>query len=127
MIVGGNATLYVRDFERAVAFYTEALGMTLRFRAENHWAEVVAGKDLVIGLHPATDESPQPGVAGAVQIGLNVDEPLETVMETLQGRGVAFDGPLIEDGKSGQRFALFKDPEGNRLYLWEAKTAPEPA
>ena len=63
MIQGGNATLYVADFERALDFYTNVLGLELRFRAENHWAEVVAGPDLVIGIHPAGPETPTPSVA----------------------------------------------------------------
>ena len=77
MITGGNATLFVSDFERAVKFYTEALGMKLRFRAEDKWAEVVAGPDLVVGIHPVTPNTPGAGIVGSVQIGLNVDEPLE--------------------------------------------------
>ena len=30
MISGGNATLYVKDFDKAVDFYTRVLGMKLR-------------------------------------------------------------------------------------------------
>ncbi len=119
MILGGNATLYVSDFEAAVRFYTEDLGLPIRFRAGNHWAEVVAGKDLVIGLHPARPNGPKPGTAGAVQIGLVVEGPLEDVLARLAERGVAIDGPLIDDPGSGFRFANIRDLDGNPIYLWE--------
>ncbi len=124
MITGGNATLYVADFEGALTFYTKVLGLKLRFRAQNHWAEVQAGQTLVIGIHPATPHAPKPGTAGAIHIGLTVDEPLDQVMKKLGARGVKFEGPMIDDPKSGMRFAFLKDPEGNGIYLWEtAKTA----
>jgi catechol 2,3-dioxygenase-like lactoylglutathione lyase family enzyme len=121
MIHGGNATVYVSDLDRAIAFYTQALGLKLRMRAANHWAEIDAGKDLVIGLHPTTPHSPKPGTPGAIQIGLLVHEPLPQVMKTLAGRGVKFQGPMIED--SGFRFAFLSDLDGNPIYLWEGREA----
>ena len=123
MIDGGNATVYVSDLERAIAFYTKTLGLRLRFRAGAHWAEVEAGPTLVIGLHPASSHAPRPGTPGSVQVGLTVDEPLEDVMRVLAKRGVAFEGPMMEDSKSGNRWAFFRDPDGNVMYLWEARTA----
>jgi catechol 2,3-dioxygenase-like lactoylglutathione lyase family enzyme len=120
MILGGNATVYVSDFERAVRFYTEALGLALRFRAENRWAEVAAGDRFVIGIHPVTPTTPKAGVAGSVQIGLDVEAPLERTMERLAARGVRFDGPIVGDPKAGLRFAFLRDPDGNPIYLWES-------
>jgi len=117
MILGGNATLYVKDMDAAVRFYTEALGMKLRFRAENHWAEVEAGKDLVIGLHPARPGR-EPGTAGAVQIGLLVESPLEEVLSKLARRGVSSTGAVTDAGP-GMRFATIRDMDGNEMYLWE--------
>jgi catechol 2,3-dioxygenase-like lactoylglutathione lyase family enzyme len=119
MISGGNATLYVKDMDAAVAFYTEKLGLPLRFRAGNHWAEVEAGKTLVIGLHPTGAHGRPPGVSGSVQIGLTVDRPLEEVMKTLGARGVRFDGPIVGDPTAGLRFANLRDMDDNALYLWE--------
>jgi len=126
MIDAGNATVYVSDMDRAVDFYTNALGCTLQFRAGNHWAEVRAGKNLIIGLHPQTPHSPKPGTPGAIQIGLNVVEPLDKVMAVLKKRGVTFDGPMIEDEKSGNRFAPFRDLDGNAMYLWESHAVRTP-
>jgi len=53
MLKGGNATIYVSDMDRAVAFYTETLGLGLTFRAGDHWAGIDAGDGLQLGLHPA--------------------------------------------------------------------------
>ncbi len=125
MFTGGNATLFVKDFEGAVRFYTETLGLKLRFRADNHWAEVVVGDSLLLGIHPVGPKTPGPGLAGSIQLGLNVGESLDDVMKTLSGRGVAFDGEIVEDDGVG-RFAYLKDPEGNAIYLWESAVVPGP-
>ena len=122
MIDGGIATVFVTDMSRAVAFYTDTLGLKLRMRAGDHWAEVEAKRDLVIGLHPASPDGPPPGTAGAVQIGLQVNEPLEDVVGELTRRGVAFTGPIIDD--TNVRLAFFADPDGNVHYLCEVTPAP---
>jgi predicted enzyme related to lactoylglutathione lyase len=124
MILGGNATLYVSDMDDAVRFYTEALGLPLRMRAGNHWAEVVAGKDLVIGLHPARPGR-DPGSCGAIQIGLLVDAPLEAALDTLRSRGVKVDA-AIRDAGPGMRFGTIEDMDGNGIYLWERSATARP-
>jgi len=118
MIDGGNATLFVSDMDRSVDFYTNVLGLELRFRAENHWAEVVAGKDLVLGIHPASANAAPPGTVGAIQIGLNVTVPLEEVRRELAEHGLDFSGEIKEDEGVG-RLARMADPDGNCLYFWE--------
>ena len=120
MIRGGNATVFVSDFEEALRFYTEVLGLRLRMRAENYWAEVVAGDELVIGIHPTNEHHEPPGTKGAVEIGLTVDERLETIVERLSPQGVKFRGPIVEDANGSMRFQNLEDPDGNRLYLWES-------
>lgn len=129
MIRGGNATIYVNDMDRAVLFYTETLGLRLGFRAGNHWASIDAGDGLVLGLHPAGPRSPVPGTAGAISVGLGVDEPIDRVISTLEGRGVVFRGSMADEG--GLKLAFYTDPDGNELYLAEsgssgAATSSEP-
>lgn len=119
MIIGGNATVFVKDMDQAVDFYTKVLGMKLRARYDNHWAEVEAGNTLLIGLHPQTEKAPPPGTQGSVQIGLTLDQPLVEVVERLKQKGVQFDGPIVDD-KAGI-FASFRDPDGHLLYFWETK------
>jgi len=117
MITGGNATVFVTNMDRAVDFYTNVLGMKLRMRAADHWAEVEAGPDLVIGLHPDTTSPMKAGTSGSIQIGLTVSDPIDDVVATLVKRGVAFGGPVVDDGPV--RLAFFKDLDGNVLYLVE--------
>jgi len=116
MIHGGNTTIYVKDIQVSIDFYTKALGLELRMRAGNDWAEIDAGPGLIIGLHPAEPGStPEPGVRGSVAIGLNVTRPLEEVVEELGQRGVSFPGPIVDD--EHVRLAFCNDPDGNPLYL----------
>jgi len=119
MIKGGNATIFVSDFERAVKFYTETLGMKIQYRAGNDWCAIDAGNGMSIGLHPAGDKSAKPGTRGAISVGLDVSGPLENVMAELTKRGVVFEGKIYEDDPV--RLAFFGDPDGNELYLCEYK------
>ena len=117
MINGGNATIFVSDMDKAIEFYTNALGMKLRMRAENFWAEVQAGEGLIIGLHPASPNAESPGTAGSIQIGLNVTEPLEEVERRIAEHGISFQGEIVAD--SPGRFANIVDPDGHKIYFWE--------
>ena len=119
MITGGNATIMVSDFERAVEFYTKTLGMKLESRFGNDWAQVEAGPGLTIGLHPG-DHGPKPGTAGSITVGLTVQGPIEDFVATLTKKGVKFQGPIIDNSKTeGIKLAMFGDPDGNTLYLCE--------
>lgn len=120
MIRGGNATIFVSDMDRAVAFYTETLGLRLTFRAGDHWAGVDAGDGLHLGLHPAGERTASPGTNGAVTVGFGVDEPIEDVVSMLQERGVTFQGPVEDEGQL--KLAFFTDQDGNPLYLAERGT-----
>lgn len=115
-IRGGNATVFVSDLDRAIEFYTETLGLTAGFRAGEYWAQVET-EGLVIGLHPREGGwGPAPGTSGSIQLGLRVDA-LDEVVRELGGRGVTFDGPIVDDDPV--RLAFFRDPDGNSLYLVE--------
>ena len=60
MFTAGNLTIMVSDFERSLRFYTEALGLALKFRAGNEWAEIQA-PGVSIGLHPSGGHAPTGG------------------------------------------------------------------
>jgi catechol 2,3-dioxygenase-like lactoylglutathione lyase family enzyme len=118
MIKGGNATIYVTDMDRSVAFYVGTLGLRLAYRAGVHWASIDAGGGLTLGLHPAGDRTPDPGVNGGVTVGFQVDEAIEQVVASLSARGVVFHGPVVDEGFL--KLAFFTDPDGNALYLAES-------
>jgi catechol 2,3-dioxygenase-like lactoylglutathione lyase family enzyme len=116
-IVGGIATVFVTDLGRAVTFYTDVLGLRLRSRHGDGWAEVEA-PGLVIGLHPA-GHGPRPGTPGSISLGLAVAGRIEPAVEGLRARGVAFRGPVQDN--PNVKLAFFGDPDGNSLYLFETK------
>lgn len=119
MIKGGNATIMVSDFERAVQFYTKTLGLKLAKRFENEWAEIDAGDGLTLGLHPG-GHGPKPGTPGAISVGFTVQGPIEDLVATLTKNGVQFRGPIIDNAETeGIKLAMFGDPDGNPLYLCE--------
>ena len=118
MITGGIATVFVSDFDRAVRFYTETLGLKLQNRFDNHWASIDAGNGTIIGLHPASEKSPA-GRRGSITIGFLLNEPIGKVVERLRERGVQFSGPVIEDNAAW--LAYFEDQDGIEFYFTELK------
>jgi catechol 2,3-dioxygenase-like lactoylglutathione lyase family enzyme len=117
LISGGNATIFVSDFDRAVKFYVETLGLKLAYRAENHWASIDAGKGLMLGLHPVSPNAAKPGTVGAIEVGFQVSPPMKAVVDAFTARGVKFRGPARSDD-GGITLAHFNDPDGNPLYLF---------
>lgn len=118
MLKAGNVTAAVSDFDRAIGFYTETLGLQLKYRMGDHWAEV-ATDGLTIGLHPQM-EGQKPGTQGSLSIGFVVDS-IDPAVAKLQERGVSFHGPVQDT--DFVKLAFFADPDGNPLYLCEVKPA----
>ena len=114
MFTGANLTIMVSDFDRAVRFYTETLGLTLKFRAGNDWAEIEA-PGVAIGLHPSGGHSATGG-AGGMSLGLMVTD-IESAITTLQAKGVDF--PRGWQPSGNLRLAPFADPDGTPLYLFQ--------
>ncbi len=116
MINGGNASVYVSDMDRAVTFWTDAVGLKLKNRVGTTWAEIDAGNGLIIGLHPGNPpDTATPGAIGAINIELKVTEPMEVVVEALTQRGVEFTGPI--KNYEAVRIASFYDPDRNVIVL----------
>src|SRR6266566_4426085 len=108
---GSLLTIMVGDMDRSVRFYTETLGLSLRFRAGNDWAEVTS-PGVTIGLHPARPGSPPAASTGGTSLGFEVGN-LDATMAELSGKSVGFAGPVIEGGQ--ERIAHFADPDGTAL------------
>lgn len=114
-ISGGNVSVYVSNMDRSIEFYTKSLGLPLKVRIANEWAEVDAGKGLTIGLHPASSTTVKPGTAGAINIELGAKVPIERLKELLMSRGVTFIGTI--ESYPNVRLARLMDPDGNVLLL----------
>jgi predicted enzyme related to lactoylglutathione lyase len=115
VFTGGNLTIMVSDFERSIRFYTEALGLQLKFRAANEWGEIEA-PGVAIGLHPAGGHAPVGG-GGGMSLGLEVPD-IEMAIATLSARGVEFPRGWQQSGEL--RLAHFSDPDGTPLYLFQS-------
>jgi predicted enzyme related to lactoylglutathione lyase len=113
---------WVSDMDRAVAFYRDALGLSLRMRHEDAWAELEAGA-VRIGLHgggeaaaPRADEATARG--GTVVFAVH---DLDASKAALEERGVVFENHLGEV-PGYARYASFADPDGNPMQLIEYVT-----
>ncbi len=118
MYKDANLTLQVRDFEKMLKFYVDLLGLRLRYRNRDQWAEANAG-GLTIGFTKALPDAPAGGAGGNLSIGLTV-EKLEEAVSTLGKKGIAFSQGISETPAA--RLAFFTDPEGNPIYLCELET-----
>src|SRR5437764_506710 len=113
MYLSANVTLMVNDFPAAVAFYTEKLGLELKTRAGNEWAELAA-PGLSLALHPSHGMALQPG--GSTSFGLQVAD-INAASTELKARGVTFTTDVIDTGHL--LLANLIDPEGNQIYLMQ--------
>ena len=106
---------FVADMERAVTFYKDTLGLTLKFQSPG-WSEFSTG-ETTLGLHPASEKSP----AGKVEIGFNV-ENLNTFYEEMRAKGVRFLMPPTKQDFGGT-LAVLADSEGGNVSVAEPSAA----
>jgi predicted enzyme related to lactoylglutathione lyase len=102
---------YVTDMEAAIAFYRDTLGLQMVSR------DYVARFDLdgvLIELVPLPPGSVVPG-SGNARLCFSVANLAETLQQ-MQKRGISTS--KIKEKKGG-KLALFRDPDGNELCLWE--------
>lgn len=99
--------LYVKDFDRALKFYTKTLGLTLR-HGEEGWAALGDG-ETELNLHAGRTKKAR---EGEFHVGFRVDD-LDATVAALKKRGVKV-GP-VGSPCEGLRYAAFTDPDGNPL------------
>jgi catechol 2,3-dioxygenase-like lactoylglutathione lyase family enzyme len=117
--------VFVRDFERALAFYTETLGIPAAFSdAGMGWAQLDTGvAQLALERVATEDHRPYEDAVGEdeelvgrfVGVSLTVDGVARTY-EELTKRGVDFVSPPAKQPWGGV-LAHFRDPDGNVLTL----------
>jgi catechol 2,3-dioxygenase-like lactoylglutathione lyase family enzyme len=114
--------LATRDFDRAVEFYGDVLGLPLTVRYGAHPGGEFETGNLTLqvmqaeafGLEFAPSSNP---------VALRVDDVAAARAE-LESRGVSFRGETIDSGVC--HMAFFPDPDGNALMLHH-RYAPRPA
>jgi catechol 2,3-dioxygenase-like lactoylglutathione lyase family enzyme len=104
---------YVQNLDRAIDFYTNTLGMPLKVRHGNHWAEVNAGS-ISIGLHPL-EEGESLSADGGGTVSFSVSD-LDALVRELKEKGAAI-GEIRTPPRG--RFVMGKDSEGNSLHFIE--------
>jgi predicted enzyme related to lactoylglutathione lyase len=105
--------LHAPDFDAALAFYGETLGLPrTALNAERGFAEFETG-NLTLSLLDPGRMGMELAVRGA-GIALHVDD-VATTRATLQERGVTFMGDTFDTGVC--HMAFFQDPAGNGLLL----------
>jgi predicted enzyme related to lactoylglutathione lyase len=113
--------VFVRDFPRAVAFYTDAVGLTLALRSDElGWAELDTG-----AARLALERVAPGDTEGAALVGRFVGASLavadiDASYARLRARGVEFVAPP-ERMPWGGVLAHFRDPDGNLLTLVSAR------
>jgi catechol 2,3-dioxygenase-like lactoylglutathione lyase family enzyme len=122
-----HLVLTVRDLERAVAFYTDVLGMRREVgptgRISLHFGRQK------INLHLAAHEF-QPCAAaptpGSADLCLLVGPSVETVCRELAAKQVAVvEGPVLRTGAAGPLLSVYiRDPDGNLIELSHYQPQP---
>ena len=100
---------YVKDFQKAVDFYTNTLGLQLSYPAEGGWAELSTGA-CRLSLH-ATDE---PFTPNFTSVSFAVAD-FDATRAKLISKGVAM-GEVFEPCGT-VRCSTFKDLDGNHLCI----------
>lgn len=112
----------VRDVQRAIAFYTEALGFQLNMQVLPAFGQVShAGLKLILSGPGASGSRAMPNgrlqePGGWNRIVLEVND-LPAVIAELKQRGVTFRNEL-EAGPGGKQIQV-EDPDGNPIELFE--------
>ncbi len=109
----------VSDQERALRFYTEKLGFTLKTdqpMGPQRWIELaIPGAETGVVLF--TPEGQENRIGTFVNTSLACDD-LEATYEELKSRGVEFSSPPQE--QPWGKFAILKDPDGNSFVVSSA-------
>lgn len=99
---------FVADMDRAIGFYRDALGLTVKMQSP-FWSELDTG-ETVLALHPASDANP----AGSCQLGFNLDD-LQAFYDRRAETGVTFTAAPAE--QHGTLLARILDTESAEVSL----------
>ena len=111
----GYVNIFISDFDRALTFYQETLGLTAVTRDETFGYAAFETE----GIRFAFARSDDPALTGRhTGIGWVVDD-VEQAAAQLSAAGVEFEMPPTQQPWGGF-MAMFKDPDGNVFYLDQA-------
>jgi lactoylglutathione lyase len=104
----------VSDMRRSIAFYRDALGLSLKSESPG-WSEFQTG-ETTLALHlaappPAAGPTPKGPAAGTCSIGFSVED-VDRIYAELESRGVRFLMPPTDQRDEGIRLVAAIDPDG---------------
>lgn len=109
--------MYVIDLERAVKFYTDKLGFSVKFHHPGAFASLYhEAMNCRLDLHPTEANSKDVGYGPLIYFAT---ENLDRDLSKLQSSGVKTGTPRTEGGST--RFVTFWDSEGNALGIEEMR------
>lgn len=118
----GHVVLYVRNLARSIAFYRDAVGLTLAGEIfDGRAAMLTGGRTHHELLLIEVGDAPGPLTGrrvGLYHVGWKIGESLDalrTLRDTLRARNVAIDG--VSDHTVSQSLYL-RDPDGNEVELY---------
>jgi predicted enzyme related to lactoylglutathione lyase len=118
----GGVFLYADNAKTLAEWYEKHLGIKLEnwgscFGHVFHWSETGESGGAAGTTTWAIHQAKQPLPADRPQMMVNYRVPnLDQMMEKLRSEGIEV--ALVEEGEFG-RFAHARDPEGNRIELWQ--------
>jgi catechol 2,3-dioxygenase-like lactoylglutathione lyase family enzyme len=104
--------LPVTDMARSKQFYEETLGF--ENIASGGWPEYQLGENISVYLMDPTNIGQEFRGPHTAHVALRVAD-VQAARKDLEGRGVAFDGDILDTGVC--HMAFFTDPDGNQLML----------
>jgi catechol 2,3-dioxygenase-like lactoylglutathione lyase family enzyme len=102
----------VTDLERSTRFYRDTLG--LEQTGEGGWPEFQLGENVSLYLIDPANIGRSFGAPHSSYVALRVPS-VEDARAELEGRGVEFEGEILDTGVC--HMAFFHDPDGNALML----------
>jgi catechol 2,3-dioxygenase-like lactoylglutathione lyase family enzyme len=118
----GQVALTVRDMERSIAFYRDAVGLRFLFAPAPTLAFLMIGDVRLMLSAPEGDFAP----GGSTVLYLRVTD-IDAEHEALVARGVAFiDAPHLVARMSDHELwmCFFRDPDGHTLALMSERRPP---
>jgi catechol 2,3-dioxygenase-like lactoylglutathione lyase family enzyme len=118
-----NVVVPVSDQDRAIAFYTETLGLEKRadapFGGGYRWVEVAPpGAATTIAIVPPPEGRP----TGGKETGITLQtDDIDAVHAELKARGADVDAEVSRMGEGVPPLCWFRDPDGNTLMLVEVR------